>query len=325
MQAKVDNLNSIQQKLDNYNPVEKFFVSPHHIVYKARCSKTGNVVFLKKISLEGQTEGVPSTAIREISMIKKLKHKNVVQLFDVILTSKNLYMILEYLDFNLRKIILLKHSLLTGKLIKSYMYQILDGVNFCHASRVLHRDLKPFNLLVNATGYIKITDFGGAREFHVPMRPLTHEVTSLWYRAPEVLLGSKYYTTSLDIWSVGIIFCEMITGEPLLPGKSEIDQICKIFRRFSTPDEKKWPGVTQLPDFKMNFPNWPVANLPISIMLHEGYDLILKLLKYAPSQRLTAKNAMKHKYFNNVEHVHNVDLPKDVHAGHPKRIANLTC
>lgn len=323
MQAKVNTFNSTQPKLENFNPVERIFTCDEWILYKARCSKTSKEVFLKKISLEGQTEGVPSKAIREISMLKKLNHKNIVQLYDVILTSNNLYMILEYMESNLRKIMIFKKSLLTAKLIKSYMYQILDAVNFCHASRVLHRNLMPFNLLVNSSGYIKLTDFAGAREFHVPIRPLTHEVACLGYRAPEVLLGSKYYTTSLDIWSVGIIFCEMITTEMLLPGKSEIDQICKIFRRFSTPDEKKWPGVTQLPDFKMNFPNWPVANLPISIMLHEGYDLILKLLKYAPNQRISAKNAMKHKYFNNVEHVNNVDLPKDLYAGYYE-LSNLT-
>jgi serine/threonine protein kinase len=125
----------------------------------------------------------------------------------------------------------------------------------------MHRDLKPQNLLVNAAGDIKLADFGLARAYSIPIRVLTHEVVTLWYRAPEILLGSKTYAPPVDIWSMGVIFVEMLTKRPLFPGDSEIDQIFKIFRMKGTPNNTVWPNVTQLPDFKSVFPAWPQRSI----------------------------------------------------------------
>merc|ERR1719223_283861 len=133
---------------------------------------------------------------------------------------------------------------------------MIAGLNFCHARRIIHRDLKPQNLLIDRNGTLKLADFGLARAFGIPVRTYTHEVVTLWYRAPEILLGSKHYSTPVDLWSVGCIFAEMITNRPLFPGDSEIDELFRIFRVCGTPNEELWPGVSSLPDYKPTFPNW---------------------------------------------------------------------
>ncbi|XP_017118764.1 cyclin-dependent kinase 2 [Drosophila elegans] len=309
--------------LDNFQRAEKIGEGTYGIVYKARSNATGQDVALKKIRLEGETEGVPSTAIREISLLKNLKHKNVVQLFDVVISGNNLYMIFEYLNMDLKKLMDKKKDVFTPQLIKSYMQQILDALGFCHTNRILHRDLKPQNLLVDTAGKIKLADFGLARAFNVPMRAYTHEVVTLWYRAPEILLGTKFYSTGVDIWSLGCIFSEMIMRRSLFPGDSEIDQLYRIFRTLSTPDETKWPGVTQLPDFKAKFPKWEATNMPQSITEHEAHELIMSMLCYDPNLRISAKDALQHAYFLNVQHVDHVALPVDPNAGSASRLTRL--
>ncbi|BFF91556.1 cyclin-dependent kinase 2 [Drosophila madeirensis] len=309
--------------LDNFLRAEKIGEGTYGIVYKARSNLTGQDVALKKIRLEGEAEGVPSTAIREISLLKNLRHQNVVQLFDVVISGNNLYMIFEYLNMDLKKLMDKKKDVFTPQLIKSYMYQILDALCFCHTNRILHRDLKPQNLLVDTAGKIKLADFGLARAFNVPMRPYTHEVVTLWYRAPEILLGTKFYSTGVDIWSLGCIFAEMIMRRSLFPGDSEIDQLYRIFRTLSTPDETTWPGVTQLPDFKANFPKWEASNVPAPIREHEANDLIMSMLAYNPNIRISAKDALQHAYLQNVEHVEHVALPLDPNAGSASRLTKL--
>ncbi|KAL7728808.1 hypothetical protein ACLKA6_004161 [Drosophila palustris] len=313
----------MQKVLDNFQRAEKIGEGTYGIVYKACNNQTGQDVALKKIRLEGESEGVPSTAIREISLLKNLKHKNVVQLFDVVISGNNLYMIFEYLNMDLKKLMDKKKDVFTPQLIKSYMFQILDALNFCHTNRILHRDLKPQNLLVDTEGNIKLADFGLARAFNVPMRAYTHEVVTLWYRAPEILLGTKFYSTGVDIWSLGCIFAEMIMRRSLFPGDSEIDQLYRIFRTLSTPDESKWPGVTQLPDFKAKFPKWEASNVPSAIREHEAHELIMSMLCYDPNLRISAKNALQHTYFHNVQHVNQVALPVDPNAGSAARLTQL--
>lgn len=204
--------------MENFQKVEKIGEGTYGVVYKAKNKLTGEVVALKKIRLDTETEGVPSTAIREISLLKELNHPNIVKLLDVIHTENKLYLVFEFLHQDLKKF--MDASALTGiplPLIKSYLFQLLQGLAFCHSHRVLHRDLKPQNLLINADGSIKLADFGLARAFGVPVRTYTHEVVTLWYRAPEILLGCKYYSTAVDIWSLGCIFAEMVTRRAYSP------------------------------------------------------------------------------------------------------------
>lgn len=150
--------------------------------------------------------------MREISLLKSMKHYSIVQLFDVIVAGGCIYMVFEYLDMDLKKLLDRKKSLLTPKLVKSYMHQLLEAIDYCHTHRILHRDLKPQNLLLDCMGHIKLADFGLARTFAIPVRAYTHEVVTLWYRAPEILLGGKLYSTGVDIWSVGCIFAEIVSS-----------------------------------------------------------------------------------------------------------------
>ncbi|KAM5216637.1 cyclin-dependent kinase 3 isoform 1-T3 [Hipposideros larvatus] len=290
--------------MDMFQKVEKIGEGTYGVVYKAKNKETGQLVALKKIRLDQETEGVPSTAIREISLLKELKHPNIVRLLDVVHKEKKLYLVFEFLSQDLKKFMdSTPASELPLHLVKSYLFQLLQGVNFCHSHRVIHRDLKPQNLLISELGAIKLADFGLARAFGVPLRTYTHEVVTLWYRAPEILLGSKFYSTAVDIWSVGCIFAEMVTRRALFPGDSEIDQLFRIFRTLGTPSEATWPGVTQLPDYKSSFPKWTRKGLEeiVPNLGQEGRDLLTQLLQYSPSQRISAKAALAHAYFSSTE------------------------
>ncbi|XP_038608451.1 cyclin-dependent kinase 2 [Tachyglossus aculeatus] len=289
--------------MENFQKVEKIGEGTYGVVYKAKNKLTGEVVALKKIRLDTETEGVPSTAIREISLLKELSHPNIVKLLDVIHTENKLYLVFEFLHQDLKKF--MDASTLTGiplPLIKSYLFQLLQGLAFCHSHRVLHRDLKPQNLLINAEGAIKLADFGLARAFGVPVRTYTHEVVTLWYRAPEILLGCKYYSTAVDIWSLGCIFAEMVTRRALFPGDSEIDQLFRIFRTLGTPDEAVWPGVTSMPDYKPSFPKWARQDLGkvVPPLDQPGRDLLGQMLHYDPNKRISAKAALTHSFFQDV-------------------------
>uniref|UniRef100_A0A452U1T3 Cyclin dependent kinase 3 n=1 Tax=Ursus maritimus TaxID=29073 RepID=A0A452U1T3_URSMA len=235
-----------------------------------------------------ETEGVPSTAIREISLLKELKHPNIVRLLDVVHSEKKLYLVFEFLSQDLKKYMdSAPASELPLHLVKSYLLQLLQGVNFCHSHRVIHRDLKPQNLLINELGAIKLADFGLARAFGVPLRTYTHEVVTLWYRAPEILLGSKFYSTAVDVWSIGCIFAEMVEGGT----------------NVATGSEAMWPGVTQLPDYKGSFPKWTRKGLEEIVpgLEPEGKDLLMQLLQYDPSRRISAKAALVHPYFSSTD------------------------
>lgn len=165
-----------------------------------------------------------------MSLLKELKHQNIVSLLEIIMEESKLYLIFEFLCMDLKKFLDNTEGDVDPKLVKSYLYQINEALLFCHQRRVIHRDLKPQNLLINESGLIKIADFGLGRTFGIPVRVFTHEVVTLWYRAPEVLLGAARYSCPVDVWSVGCIFAEMATKKPLFQGDSEIDQLFRIFR-----------------------------------------------------------------------------------------------
>lgn len=297
---------STGHRLEDFLKIEKIGEGTYGVVFKGKNKKTGEIVAMKKIRLESEDEGVPSTAIREISLLKELQHPNIVGLNDVLMQEAKLYLIFEYLTMDLKKYMdtnVPKDGQMCPKLMKSYTYQLMQGLLFCHQRRVLHRDLKPQNLLIDKNGSIKIADFGLARAFGIPVRVYTHEVVTLWYRAPEVLLGSPKYSCPIDIWSLGTIFAEMVNRRPLFQGDSEIDQLFRIFRVLRTPNEELWPGVTQLPDFKNTFPNWSTMNLKSSMKTLEpaGLDLLDQMLIYDPAKRISAKRALLHPYFDDLD------------------------
>ncbi|RZF41774.1 hypothetical protein LSTR_LSTR012291 [Laodelphax striatellus] len=286
-----------------FKTVEKVGEGTYGVVYKALNKKTGQMVALKKIRLEGEPEGVPSTAMREISLLKELQHPNIVSLYDVVHVEHRLYLVFEFLLKDLKRFMDQCEEDLPLKLVKSYMKQLLSGLYFCHTRRILHRDLKPQNLLLDANGNIKLADFGLARTYGIPLRSFTHEVVTLWYRAPEILLGTNVYTASLDLWSLACIFAEMSNRKPLFPGDSEIDQIFRIFRTMGTPDESIWPGVSHLKDYKPSFPRWVAQEVPkiVPKLDNDGRDLFMKMIKYDPNQRISAKAALNHPFFDDCE------------------------
>ena len=177
-------------------------------------------------------------------------------------------------------------------------------MSFCHDRRVLHRDLKPQNLLINKESLeLKLADFGLARAFGIPVRSYTHEVVTLWYRAPDVLMGSRKYSTPVDLWSVGCIFGEMSSGRPLFPGTSDADQLTKIFKILGTPTEQSWPGMLDLPEYKSDFEIFPPQSMGTLTPTLEpaGQELLSQLLRFDPQQRISAKKALQDDYFGSVE------------------------
>jgi len=288
--------------MDRYQKIEKVGEGTYGVVYKAKDINSGQIVALKKIRLEAEDEGVPSTAIREISLLKELKDDNIVRLLDIVHADQKLYLVFEFLDVDLKRYIETGNQNRTPislQIVKKFTYQLNSGLLYCHSHRILHRDLKPQNLLIDKRDNLKLADFGLARAFGIPMRTYTHEVVTLWYRAPEVLLGSRHYSTAIDMWSVGCIFAEMaMQGVPLFPGDSEIDQIFKIFRILGTPNEEIWPSVSSLPDYKPTFPQWSrqdVARI-VSTLDEAGIDMLKRTLTYDSAKRISAKRALAHPY-----------------------------
>eukprot|EP00386_Alphamonas_edax_P011257 GDKI01035758.1.p1 GENE.GDKI01035758.1~~GDKI01035758.1.p1 ORF type:complete len:296 (-),score=98.11 GDKI01035758.1:268-1155(-) len=294
--------------MDKYQKLEKIGEGTYGVVYKAQ-DPQGDIFALKKIRLEAEDEGIPSTAIREISLLKELQHPNIVRLCDVIHTERKLTLVFEYLDQDLKKLLDMCDGGLEPKTTKSFLYQLLRGVAYCHQHRVLHRDLKPQNLLINREGALKLADFGLARAFGIPVRSYTHEVVTLWYRAPDVLMGSRKYSTPVDIWSVGCIFAEMVNGRPLFPGTNDADQLQKIFKILGTPSEQSWPAVADLPEWKSDYTKYepqPWGQIVPSLE-PTGVDLLSKMLRFDPNQRISARQAMDHEYFRDLpDHIKNM-------------------
>eukprot|EP00927_Polykrikos_kofoidii_P037520 TRINITY_DN3169_c0_g1_i1.p1 TRINITY_DN3169_c0_g1~~TRINITY_DN3169_c0_g1_i1.p1 ORF type:complete len:314 (+),score=55.13 TRINITY_DN3169_c0_g1_i1:89-1030(+) len=304
---------------DNFEEAERRFESQYEIldkdllgegtygkVYKARSVRTGESVAMKQMKLEAEEEGVPATTIREIALLSELSHPNVVKLLDVFCKPNKLVLVFEFLDNDLKKYMKSLNGCLAPATVKNLTFQLCRGVEFCHANSIMHRDLKPQNLLIDNRLRLKLADFGLARPFSVPLQKYTHEVVTVWYRPPEILLGCPLYSIPVDLWSIGCIMAEMATGGPLFAGDSEIDTIFKIFKKLGTPTEEIWPGMTELPDFKPTFPKWPALGWPNirntrQQVGKDGIDLLERLMCYDPRNRLSARATLQHVYFRDVD------------------------
>ncbi|KAG6868251.1 negative regulator of the PHO system [Termitomyces sp. T159_Od127] len=283
-----------------YITLEKLGEGTYATVYKT----TNEIVALKEINLDAE-EGTPSTAIREVSLMKELKHVNIVRLHDVMHSESKLTLVFEYCEQDLKKYMdtMGDRGALDPVTVRSFMYQLLKGTAFCHENQVLHRDLKPQNLLINKKGELKVGDFGLARAFGVPVNTFSNEVVTLWYRAPDVLLGSRTYNTSIDLWSCGCIFAEMISGTPLFRGRDNQDQLLHIMRIIGTPTDAQFAKmVKDSPEIQIKqYQRYPKMNLQqvLPKASREAIDLLDKLLKFDPTERITAAEALAHPYFQN--------------------------
>ncbi|KAG0191557.1 Cyclin-dependent kinase 2 [Apophysomyces sp. BC1034] len=292
-------------QLPGYIKLSKIGEGTYGVVFKAQQQVTNKLVALKKVRLN-MTLGVPTTALREVALLKEVNHHNVVKLLDMIQKDTTIYLVFDFAEVDLGHYIeKLGREGMTLPHVKSFLYQLLNGLYYCHSHRILHRDLKPQNLLIDKHGRLTIADLGLSRIFGVPLRTYTHRVITLWYRAPEILLGSDHYSTAVDMWSVGCILAEMLMLRAIFPGDSQIDQLFRIFRVLGTPNDKIWPGVTNLPDYNPFFPPWKPNTMKEilqrtndAIVLNDsGLDLLQSMLEYDPYRRISAKSAMLHPFF----------------------------
>lgn len=280
-------------------------------VVKAVCNKSNSEIAIKKIKLDVESEGIPATALREIAILKHYSNPYVVRLHHLSLEDKKIMLCLEYIDSDLRKLWdrqfcgdSNRHKKIDLKLIKSIMFQILKGVDFLHSKKILHRDLKPQNILIDSNLRVKIADFGLSRSYTIPIKKYTKEVLTLWYRAPELIIGTEYYSTGIDIWSIGCIFAELLYKKPFFQGDSEISQLYKIYETLGSPNEETLPGYKTFPLFDERFPYWEKGiglqnKLKDTSANAEAIDLLTHMFAYNPSKRISCREALMHPFFKN--------------------------
>lgn len=276
-----------------------------------------NLVAIKRFKvIKDYKGGINVDTIREIKFMQELRHENIVLLYDVFAEVDNtLNAVIEFADGGtLEDLIHDKANVHYGQAdTKAWMGMLLRAVYFCHRNFVLHRDIKPGNLLLAADGTLKLADFGLARSFSEPRDRMTHEVITLWYRPPELLFGSTHYGGCVDIWSCGMVFAEMmlrfpfaapdLTAEEINKSGSHLAELDVIQERLGTITEESWPGVTSLPNFVRFEKNIPPADRrKLRGMMRDADDasltFLLKLLMYDPQKRLSAKQSLEDEYWS---------------------------
>lgn len=299
------------RSVDCYERLNFIDEGAYGLVFRARDVETGGIFALKQVKLAGEREGFPISALREISVLLSLRHENVVHVREVVVgaTMDKIYMAMEYAEHDMRSVLDRMRHPYSQSEVKSLLLQMLRGTAYMHANWVLHRDLKTSNLLLNQRGVVKICDFGMATRYGDPPGRMSPGVTTLWYRAPEVLLGTSSYSTAVDMWSVGCIFAELVLGEALFSGKGEVDQIQRVFDVLGKPTEANWPGLGELPSAqRIAFHGPPKSELrtlfsssayskrtPLSSL---GVELLEAMLTPDPGQRVSAAEALQHPYFD---------------------------
>lgn len=277
-------------------------------------------VAIKKIKIQKEyTEGMAPDAIREIKHLQELRHPNIIALHSVFSSKdQNLNLVLEFLPLgDLEMLIKDDGGVPFGVAdIKAWMGMLTRAVWFCHENHVLHRDIKPNNLLIGSDGDVKLADFGLARSFSDPYRPMTANVITIWYRPPELLFGARHYSGAVDIWSVGMVLAELARRAPFTPGETEIQQISLICQNIGTPTDDNWPGVTTLPGYAVDSTThamkprqWWMEMFPI--LGPEGVDLLIRTLSLDPKRRITARQMLEHEWWRkNPRPTRKQDLPR---------------
>ncbi|KAF5273978.1 hypothetical protein FQA39_LY01094 [Lamprigera yunnana] len=294
------------RSVEEFQCLNRIEEGTYGVVYRARDKRTEEIVALKRLKMEKEKEGFPITSLREINTLLKGQHPNIVTVREIVVGSNmdKIFIVMDYVEHDLKSLMeTMRHKkqTFTAGEVKCLLRQLLCAVAHLHDNWILHRDLKTSNLLLSHKGILKVGDFGLAREYGSPLKAYTPIVVTLWYRAPELLLCTKEYSTPIDMWSVGCIFGELLLMNPVFPGKSEVDQLNRVFKDLGTPNERIWPGFNKLPAVqKMKFTEYPVSNLRsrFSMLTEQGQAMLQKFLTFDPIQRTTAEDALQHSYFS---------------------------
>ncbi|CAF1136395.1 unnamed protein product [Adineta steineri] len=299
-------------KKADYRIIEEIGRGTYGVVLKAQCKKTDTIVALKCILDQNDGEGFPTSALDEIRVLQFITHENIVQLIRICESSSpdlpdyEVYLVLEYCNHDLARLLKKRDQHPTPDNRKCIMKQILNGLSALHGQKVMHRDLKPANILLKNDGILKIADFGLSEIIKSPesgqQQSLSTNVVTLWYRAPELLLGDPNYGFAIDMWSVGCIFAELFTRDAILRGNSEEEQFALIKKLFG---DIKWPGVHKLPlyshlnisQFSQRQPENGVIDYRNRILDRHAVDLINKLLILNPKERIDVNKAISSNYF----------------------------
>ncbi|CAM5094118.1 unnamed protein product [Natator depressus] len=272
------------------------------IVYRARDTQTDEIVALKKVRMDKEKDGIPISSLREITLLLKLRHPNIVELKEVVVGNhlESIFLVMGYCEQDLASLLENMQTPFSEAQVKCIILQVLKGLQYLHENFIIHRDLKVSNLLMTDKGCVKIADFGLARAHGVPLKPMTPKVVTLWYRAPELLLGTTTQTTGVDMWAVGCILAELLAHKPLLPGSSEIHQIDLIVQLLGTPNENIWPGFSKLSLVSQ----YTLRKQPYNNLKHKfpwlseaGLRLLNFLFMYDPKKRATAGDCLESSYF----------------------------
>eukprot|EP01125_Pyxidicula_operculata_P007410 TRINITY_DN251_c1_g2_i1.p1 TRINITY_DN251_c1_g2~~TRINITY_DN251_c1_g2_i1.p1 ORF type:complete len:840 (+),score=194.96 TRINITY_DN251_c1_g2_i1:24-2543(+) len=307
---------SSSRSVEEYEKIVKIGSGTYGLVWKARCKKSHEIVALKKIKMEAEREGFPITALREMNILKSLNHDNVIRLRDVVTTPKPgisgwfVYLVFDYVDHDMSGLLDSpeRFTVFSVDHVKCLFKQLLLGLNYLHQNNVMHRDLKAANVLIGNDGILKLADFGLSRKKNDQFSDddstskYTNKVVTLWYRPPELLLGSENYGVEVDIWSAGCILAELLLldRKALFPGESEMEQLELIFKLMGTPTESVWPDMKYLPWYRLyhpkqihssNFKN-KFKNFPDS-----ATNLLSQLLTLDPKRRISAKQALESDFF----------------------------
>jgi cell division cycle 2-like protein len=274
-------------------------------VSRARENSTGEIVALKRLKMDNLQDGFPITALREIQTLKESHHKHIVDLREIVVgdSLRDVYLVMEFLEHDMKTLQENMTEPFMISEIKTLMLQITSAIDYLHTNWVLHRDLKTSNILMNNRGEIKIADFGMARRFGDPPPPnMTQLVVTLWYRAPELLLGADQYNETVDIWSLGCILGELCKNEPILQGQNEVDELAKIFALCGVPDEKSWPKFRHLPNARsLKLPRNTEKTSRIRSLFPDlstlGAKLLEDLLTLNPNRRPDAAEILGHPWF----------------------------
>ncbi|XP_026450089.1 probable serine/threonine-protein kinase At1g54610 [Papaver somniferum] len=295
------------RRADAFEKIDKIGQGTYSNVYKARDTLTGKIVALKKVRFDNfEPESVKFMA-REILILRQLDHPSVVKLEGLVTSrmSCSLYLVFEYMEHDLAGLAASPDIKFTEPQVKCYMQQLLSGLEHCHNRGVLHRDIKGSNLLLDNGGLLKIADFGLASFFdpnhkHV----MTSRVVTLWYRAPELLLGATDYGVGVDLWSAGCILAELLAGKPIMPGRTEVEQLHKIFKLCGSPTEEFWKR-SKLPHAAIFKPQQPYKRCILETFKDfppSSLSLIETLLAIDPAERLTPTAALASEFFTTEPH-----------------------